>query len=118
MTKQRRRINRNLVAPRLDELLQELGHGARRDVLAQVHLITAATPGFEALAEMRGNSLSELRHNQRACTDLELVVLAQILKVNIYYLLGLSDDRQPPPDVCQLPMPGSSEHAAEDTELD
>ena len=99
MGQRRRRVKGNLIWDRLAQLLDEQSWGARERLLAKLHLI-AGQSGFQPLADMRANAISELKEN--ICPDVLLFALADALRVNVYWLAGLSDKREPPSDVRRL----------------
>lgn len=100
MARRRSRLRGNLVAQRLNSLIEELG--SRDLLLARLHLLAQADQRFEALAEMDVSALSKIRYGRRICADVELVAIAIAGQVSIMWLLGLSDQRSPEAPVMEL----------------
>lgn len=95
----RRTIRRgNIIAERLDARLQELGWGSLSELLARLHLMSGQ-PGYAELAEIPQETLSRIRHGRRPAFDYELFAIAQALKVDVYWLAGLTDQKEPRADV-------------------
>lgn len=89
---ERRRISGNLVGPRLDQVMNAMGWGARERVTAKIHLLAGHDPRFADLADLDVTSLSRLRHGERACSDIELMALAIVTRRSPTWLCGMSDD--------------------------
>lgn len=88
-----------MVTPRLQELLARDGRGATERLAARLQLL-ASVPGWEDLAELRPNAITELINNPHTCPDKLAVALCLAWgRVDLYWLLGLRDDPTPPADV-------------------
>lgn len=102
MRQKRLRARPTLVAERLDLLLTEWGWGARERLLARIHLLAQRDNRFSALATLKANQISTLRKGNRGCSDLELIALAAACNVSVAWLCGVSDRRDPDPDLARL----------------
>lgn len=102
MAKGSRRFNRgNVIAERLNMILDERGWGSLNELLARLHQV-AGTPGFEELGEMPLEILSRIRKGKRVCYDYEAAAIAQALGVDFWWLIGLSNHRELPQHVAPL----------------
>ena len=79
--------------------MTEEGWGARARLLAKLELLAQRDPRFADLAGMEPSTLSRIRHGEQICTDVELIALAAALRVSPLWLCGLSDRREPEPEV-------------------
>lgn len=97
----RRKKRGNIIAKRFRASLTADRRGALNRVLAKLHVVAGVT-GFDELEYMAKDKLSKLSLGQRAAFVEEALAISIALGVDIWYLAGLSDQRQLPPDVQRL----------------